>query len=175
VIVTAYPLPLPVKIRPILIRRNLPPSKLTDHGRARNLRHSALRNDLVFSLSLCLRGYTHVAKDKGRHTVKVISIGEVLWDVIEREEFLGGAPFNFAAHLHRLGHAVFFVSGVGRDQRGRGVLEKMTELGLSTEYVSRVEDVPTGWVEVKLDQTASRTSRFIGPRPTIFLACQMRN
>ena len=84
--------------------------------------------------------------------MKAISVGEVLWDVIDHEEFLGGAPFNFAAHLHRLGHTVSFVSGVGLDHRGRRVLQKITELGLSTDYVSRVEDAPTGWVEVKLDQ-----------------------
>ena len=29
--------------------------------------------------------------------MKVVSIGEVLWDVIGSVEHLGGAPFNFAA------------------------------------------------------------------------------
>jgi fructokinase len=83
--------------------------------------------------------------------MKVVSIGEVLWDVIERQEHLGGAPFNFAAHIRRLGHTVFFVSGVGCDQRGERILHKMAELGLPTSYISRVEDAATGAVTVALD------------------------
>ena len=98
--------------------------------------------------------------------MKIVSIGEVLWDVIEGQEYLGGAPFNFAAHMRRLGHAVFFVSGVGRDQRGERVLQKMTGLGLSTEYVSRVEEAATGWVEVTLD--ARGQPRFIIHRPAAY-------
>jgi len=98
--------------------------------------------------------------------MKVVSIGEVLWDVIEREEHLGGAPFNFAAHLRRLGHTVFFVSGVGRDQRGERILHKMAELGLPTGYVSRVENAASGVVEVTLD-TAGQP-HFIIHRPAAY-------
>ena len=98
--------------------------------------------------------------------MKIVSIGEVLWDVIEQQEYLGGAPFNFAAHLRRLGHTVFFVSGVGRDSRGERILEKMTELGLSTGYVASVENVATGVVEVTLE-TAGQP-HFIIQRPAAY-------
>jgi fructokinase len=98
--------------------------------------------------------------------MKIVSIGEVLWDVIEGQEYLGGAPFNFAAHLRRLSHSVFFVSGVGRDQRGERVLQKMAELGLSTEYVCRVEEAATGWVEVTLDPGGQ--PHFIIHRPAAY-------
>ena len=30
--------------------------------------------------------------------MKIISVGEILWNVIGRNEHLGGAPFNFAVH-----------------------------------------------------------------------------
>jgi fructokinase len=30
--------------------------------------------------------------------MKVLAFGEILWDIIEKEEHLGGAPFNFIAH-----------------------------------------------------------------------------
>jgi fructokinase len=86
--------------------------------------------------------------------------------VIEQQEYLGGAPFNFAAHLKRLGHTVFFVSSVGRDARGERVLNKMSELGLSTEYVTRVENAPTGVVEVRLD--SARQPQFIIQRPAAY-------
>jgi fructokinase len=83
--------------------------------------------------------------------VRLVSIGEVLWDVIGGVEHLGGAPFNFTAHAARLGHSVYFVSAVGKDERGQAVLERMASMGLSTRYVCEVEDLPTGVVTVDLD------------------------
>ena len=83
--------------------------------------------------------------------MRIVSIGEVLWDVIGDEEYLGGAALNFAAHAARLGHTVFFVSAVGKDERGGRVLKRMAELGLSTRYVREIETYPTGVVTVELD------------------------
>jgi len=83
--------------------------------------------------------------------VRIVSIGEVLWDVIGDKEYLGGAALNFAAHAARLGHNVFFVSAVGKDERGRRVFQRMAEIGLPTRYVRAVETHPTGVVTVELD------------------------
>jgi fructokinase len=83
--------------------------------------------------------------------VKIVSIGEVLWDVIGSAEHLGGAPFNFAVHARKLGHEVLFVSAVGTDERGDRILERMAGLGLSTRFITRVKDYPTGTVTVTLD------------------------
>jgi fructokinase len=86
-----------------------------------------------------------------RSEVKIISVGEILWDVFDTTEYLGGAPFNFAAHARRLGHEVYFVSAVGDDQRGRAALAKMEELGLATRFVQRLRGAATGIVSVHLD------------------------
>jgi len=83
--------------------------------------------------------------------MKIVAVGEVLWDVIGEKEYLGGATLNFAAHAACLGHTVLFVSAVGKDERGRRVLERMAELGLSTRYVHMIETHPTGVVTVELD------------------------
>jgi fructokinase len=83
--------------------------------------------------------------------MKIVSIGEVLWDVLPSTEHLGGAPFNFAWHAHNLGHEVCFVSAVGNDPRGRQTLEKMTESRFSARFIRRVPDQPTGTVTVALD------------------------
>ena len=83
--------------------------------------------------------------------MKIVSIGEVLWDVIGDKEHLGGAPFNFAAHAKKLGHDVYFVSAVGCDERGDRVLECMARMGLSTRFVRRVEGHATGAASVILD------------------------
>lgn len=83
--------------------------------------------------------------------MKIVSIGEVLWDVIGDQEHLGGAPFNFAAHARKLGHDVYFISAVGCDERGDRVLERMAQMGLSTRFVRRVEGFPTGIASVTLE------------------------
>ncbi len=82
--------------------------------------------------------------------MKIISVGEILWDVFDTTEHLGGAPFNFAVNAHRLGHEVLFVSAVGNDERGAKALARMQELGLSTRFVRSV-DQPTGTVTVRFD------------------------
>lgn len=83
--------------------------------------------------------------------MKIVSLGEILWDVFSDAEYLGGAPFNFAAHAHRLGHEVFFVSAIGRDRRGALALERLRQLGLSDRFVGRTSEAPTGIVPVNLD------------------------
>jgi fructokinase len=82
--------------------------------------------------------------------MKIISVGEVLWDVLPEAEYLGGAPFNFALHAHNLGHEVCFVSAVGNDPHGQRVLQRMNEAGLSTQFIRRVADHSTGTVSVTL-------------------------
>jgi fructokinase len=89
--------------------------------------------------------------------MKIVSIGEVLWDVIAGKEHLGGAPFNFAAHARNLGHDVHFVSAVGCDERGDRILERMTQMGLSTRFVSRIEGWETGIATVNLDAKGQPT------------------
>src|ERR1019366_5344062 len=63
----------------------------------------------------------------------VLSIGEILWDVFPDSARLGGAPFNFAVHAHRLGHRVIFLSAVADDERGRAALGRAAEVRLDAE------------------------------------------
>jgi len=83
--------------------------------------------------------------------LKLLAVGEVLWDVFPDGERLGGAPFNLAAHARRLGHEVYFVSAVGEDERGQRALAEMERLGLSTDFVMAFPGYPTGTVTVELD------------------------
>jgi len=85
--------------------------------------------------------------------MKIISIGEVLWDVIGNTEHPGGAPFNFAIHARQLGHEVCFISAIGKDQRGQQILEKMAEFDLPTRFMHSDEAYPTGIVTVSIDST----------------------
>jgi fructokinase len=98
--------------------------------------------------------------------VNIVSIGEVLWDVVGETEHLGGAPFNFAAHLSRLGHRVSFISAVGKDEKGDRILDRMAGMALATRYVRRVEDYPTGTATVTVD--ARNQPRFVIHRPAAY-------
>src|SRR6185369_6769116 len=80
--------------------------------------------------------------------MKLISIGEILWDVIGGQEHLGGALLNLSVHAARLGHEVSLLSAVGADQRGDRAIEAMSALGLSIDLVQRSDKWPTGIVTV---------------------------
>jgi fructokinase len=95
--------------------------------------------------------------------MKIVSIGEVLWDVIGEKEHLGGATFNFSAHARKLGHEVYFVSAVGRDERGDRVLDCMVQMGLSTRFVRRADEYPTGIASVTLNSTGQPAFRIERP------------
>jgi len=98
--------------------------------------------------------------------VNVITIGEVLWDIVGQEEHLGGATFNFSAHLSRLGHRVSFISAVGADQRGQRVIDRMSQLGLTTEYLHQEKDHPTGTASVAL--ASDGQPKFVLHRPAAY-------
>ncbi|RKY12161.1 MAG: carbohydrate kinase [Planctomycetota bacterium] len=81
----------------------------------------------------------------------VVGLGEILWDVLPDGKQLGGAPANFAYHSHVLGVEGVVVSCVGQDELGKEILESLTNLGLSTDYIAIDAEHPTGTVTVELD------------------------
>jgi fructokinase len=95
--------------------------------------------------------------------VRVVSVGEILWDVIGENEYLGGAPLNFAAHIQKLGHEVYPLSAVGADARGRRAIARLQDRGMSTEFVQVLPDKPTGTAEVELDMEGKPTFRIVRP------------
>jgi fructokinase len=95
--------------------------------------------------------------------MRIVAIGEVLWDVIAPCEYLGGAPLNFAAHAQKLGHEVYLVSGVGEDERGRRALQAVGLLGIAADFVQVVPDRPTGTAEVELDPSGKPMFRIVRP------------
>lgn len=83
----------------------------------------------------------------------IIVIGEILMDIFPGYERLGGAPFNFAYHLERLGAPVCFVSRVGDDPAGRDILKCLDQRGFDTRHIQIDPDYPTGRVEVIPDDS----------------------
>jgi fructokinase len=83
-------------------------------------------------------------------TPSVICFGELLWDLLPHGAFPGGAPFNVAYHLHRLGIPVLPVSAVGRDELGDQLLQRLDAWGIGTAAIGRHPTAPTGRVTATL-------------------------
>lgn len=81
-----------------------------------------------------------------------IILGEVLFDHFPDDgRQLGGAPFNVAWNLKGMGLDPLLVTAVGDDEAGEEVLARMREWGLDTGAVQQGCSLPTGKVEVTVD------------------------
>lgn len=82
--------------------------------------------------------------------MKVLAFGEILWDIIEGNEHLGGAPFNFAAHMAQCGNNAFIVSRLGNDDLGRRAFNRSKVHDVDVSLIQWDELYPTGVVDVEL-------------------------
>lgn len=98
--------------------------------------------------------------------LNILSVGEVLWDVFGEQEFLGGAPLNFAVASQRLGNPAVFLTGIGADRLGIQAIRSMETLSLTTCFVQVVPDFPTGMAKVTTD--AAGNASFVILRPAAF-------
>ena len=80
-----------------------------------------------------------------------MAFGEILWDVIDGVPHIGGAPFNFAAHVAKCGLTSSIISSVGEDDLGRRAKEQVAALGVDGTFVSVHPSLPTGTVNVTLN------------------------
>jgi fructokinase len=83
-------------------------------------------------------------------TVRILAVGEILWDIFSDSTRLGGAPLNFAAHASRLGHEAVILSAVGNDALGERARSEIEALGLNSRLVQTTDRFPTGAASVQL-------------------------
>ncbi len=83
---------------------------------------------------------------------QVLSIGELLWDLLPDRTILGGAPSNLAYRLVEMGNDCRIISRVGTDELGQRALSTVQSLGLSTAYIQRDPLHGTGTVDVTFDK-----------------------
>lgn len=84
------------------------------------------------------------AQSEEEAVLRILCIGEVLWDVFGSTEILGGAALNFAVAAQRLGNSVRLLTAVGADRYGEQAMARMQDLGLPTDFVQTVPDAQTG-------------------------------
>ena len=82
----------------------------------------------------------------------IIVIGEILIDIFQDYERIGGAPFNFAFHLKKLGFPIRFFTRVGNDSSGKRIIDMLGNSGFDQADIQIDPRYPTGTVRVDLDE-----------------------
>ncbi|POY36612.1 carbohydrate kinase [Solitalea longa] len=85
--------------------------------------------------------------------INVACFGEVLWDIFPgKEKKLGGAPFNVAYHLFKMGATARMISSIGNDELGREIIEKIQKWNMTVDGISIAENYPTSTVIADIDE-----------------------
>lgn len=82
---------------------------------------------------------------------KILSCGEVLWDLFPEGPRFGGAPANFACHAALLGADAIMLSAVGDDARGAEAVSILAGIGVDTALIQQIPGAATGTVGVVTD------------------------
>ncbi len=72
-------------------------------------------------------------------------------DVFPDYQRIGGAPFNFAYHMKKMGFPIRFISRIGVDGVGNEIASFATDAGFDSSDFQIDRQHPTGRVDVKLD------------------------
>ena len=107
----------------------------------------------------------------GNLSFTIACFGEVLWDVYPDHKQLGGAPFNVAAHLKRLGQAASILSAVGDDSEGKEILQRVEKEGISQDCI-QINKYPTGQVLVVLNEEGIPAYEIQAPVAWDFIQCR---
>ena len=83
--------------------------------------------------------------------IKVLSLGDIIWDIYDDRKCMGGAGLNFAAHVARLGAKSYMLSCLGNDALGKEALGVIKSYNVIEKYVS-FNDKKTGQCIVTLDE-----------------------
>lgn len=85
--------------------------------------------------------------------IKIACYGEVLWDIFPGgQRRIGGAPFNVAYHLSRMGVEAYMISSVGNDDLGNELLEKIRSWDMSVSGIQVNNQYPTSTVIASIDE-----------------------
>jgi len=81
-----------------------------------------------------------------------VCFGEILWDIFPSGTKAGGAPFNVAYNLNKMGTEVKMISRVGNDSLGNDLLNQIKDWNISTDFIQIDDEKPTGTVMANFDE-----------------------
>jgi fructokinase len=87
----------------------------------------------------------------------IICYGEILLDQFEDkntkkvQSYVGGAPFNVAYQIHKMGGSVKFIGNIGKDEAGKKILSFFNENNLDDSALHILKDKKTTIAKVELN------------------------
>ena len=84
--------------------------------------------------------------------MKILSFGEIIWDVYPDRKALGGAPLNFAIHCAACGAEAAMISAVGDDPLGYEAMSAIEARKVDSRFIATHSSRPTGRCNVTLDE-----------------------
>jgi sugar/nucleoside kinase (ribokinase family) len=106
--------------------------------------------------------------------IDILAVGELLIDMISTDfadsmdavesyrRIPGGSPANLGMNMQRLGNNVRLISSVGHDGFGDFLMNYIKKLGLNTEGVAQIADVPTTLILVTRSKNVSDFEAYRG-------------
>jgi len=88
---------------------------------------------------------------------KVITIGEILWDIFPEGKKAGGSSMNVALNLHKQSIESSFISALGDDDNGKELLDYLASNDFPTGLIQVNAELPTSTVVVQLDERHQAT------------------
>lgn len=85
--------------------------------------------------------------------MKILAFGEILFDIFDDSEKLGGAPLNFCADMVKLGAQGFMLSCVSDDRLGQNALNSMDNIGIDYSLSTTESIFGTGICRVTCDES----------------------
>lgn len=90
---------------------------------------------------------------ENQRNIRVVGLGEALFDRFPDSVILGGAPLNLAFQAHQLIQTIssgggVVVSRIGNDELGNRLIKELKARSMDGTYISRDSDRPTGDVKV---------------------------
>ena len=110
-----------------------------------------------------------LAEGIAHNPARIICLGEILFDCLAKDlgksvaevsawtPYPGGAPANVASALVKLGTPTAFIGCVGKDARGRELVQLLQSIGVNLSGVQYNSQVPTRQVYVTRSDNGDRT------------------
>lgn len=81
-----------------------------------------------------------------------VCFGEILWDIFPTGKRAGGAPFNVAYNLDKMGLDVQMISKIGNDELGKKLINQLENWNIPTDFIQIDQMKPTGTVLATFDE-----------------------
>lgn len=107
-----------------------------------------------------------------KSTKTIVCFGEILWDIFPKGRKIGGAPFNVAYNLNKMGIDARMISRVGNDDLGKELLEKISNANISVNECQIDPNHDTGTVIAKIDENNEAHYTIVEPVAWDFIECK---